>query len=118
MLASRRTEILGCLDRDVYGAILDPSEIAYLRTHLTAQPTIDRFPDVPVEILPRESSPTWSPAAGMGRRARHDFRTSTRFGGLLIQGSATVLGRRALAASDVDGAAEHAGRPAKRTGRG
>ena len=26
----------------------------YLRTHLTAQPTIDRFPAVPVEILPME----------------------------------------------------------------
>ena len=26
----------------------------YLRTHLTAQPTIDRFPQVPVEILPME----------------------------------------------------------------
>lgn len=26
----------------------------YLRTHLTAQPTIDRFPHVPVEILPME----------------------------------------------------------------
>ena len=26
----------------------------YLRTHLTAQPTIDRFPQVPVEILPIE----------------------------------------------------------------
>ena len=26
----------------------------YLRTHLTARPTIDRFPHVPVEILPME----------------------------------------------------------------
>jgi len=26
----------------------------YLRTHLTAQPTVDRFPQAPVEILPME----------------------------------------------------------------
>lgn len=26
----------------------------YLRTHLTAQPTIERYPDVPVEVVPTE----------------------------------------------------------------
>jgi probable phosphoglycerate mutase len=26
----------------------------YLRTHLTAEPTIQRFPDVPIEVLPMQ----------------------------------------------------------------
>lgn len=44
----------------------------YLRTHLTAQPTIDRFPDVPVEILPMEEFTYLEPSRwnGTSRLAR------------------------------------------------
>ena len=44
----------------------------YLRTHLTAQPTIDRFPDVPVEILPMEEFTYLEPSRwnGTSRQAR------------------------------------------------
>ena len=44
----------------------------YLRTHLTAQPTIDRFPDVPVEILPMEEFTYLEPSQwnGTSRQAR------------------------------------------------
>ncbi|MDP9900718.1 histidine phosphatase family protein [Variovorax ginsengisoli] len=44
----------------------------YLRTHLTAQPTIDRFPDVPVEILPMEEFTYLEPSRwnGTSRQVR------------------------------------------------
>lgn len=44
----------------------------YLRTHLTGQPTIDRFPDVPVEILPMEEFTYLEPSRwnGTARQAR------------------------------------------------
>lgn len=44
----------------------------YRRTHLTAQPTIDRFPDVPVEILPMEEFTYLEPSRwnGTSRLAR------------------------------------------------
>jgi broad specificity phosphatase PhoE len=44
----------------------------YLRTHLTAQPTIQRFPDVPVEILPMEEFTYLDPSQwnGTSRQAR------------------------------------------------
>jgi broad specificity phosphatase PhoE len=44
----------------------------YLRTHLTAAPTIQRFPDVPVEILPMEEFTYLEPSRwnGTSRQAR------------------------------------------------
>jgi broad specificity phosphatase PhoE len=44
----------------------------YLRTHLTAAPTIRRFPDVPVEILPMEEFTYLEPSRwnGTSRQAR------------------------------------------------
>lgn len=43
----------------------------YLRTHLTAQPTIARFPDVPVEVLPMEEFTYLEPGRWNGT-ARHE----------------------------------------------
>lgn len=44
----------------------------YLRTHLTAEPTIRRFPDVPVEILPMEEFTYLEPSRwnGTSRQTR------------------------------------------------
>lgn len=43
----------------------------YLRTHLTAQPTIARFPDVPVNVLPMEEFTYLEPGRWNGT-LRHD----------------------------------------------